>query len=98
MTYALTQVADALNLSALPKGKQEMVLLDIHALIFKNALVRLLERMNERNREELLALIEEDASEGEIEAFIETRVPGAQSAVAEAIMEVTGDILSVTKQ
>src|SRR5690242_14850653 len=89
-------ILDALNFTALEQEEQQALLLDLHELIFKSTFVRLLERMDEKTREEFTVLMDRDASEDEVQGFLELRVPDADSAVVEAVQELTSDILTLT--
>lgn len=89
-------ILDALNFTALEQEEQQELLLDLHELIFKSTFLRLLERMDEQTREEFTALLDRDASEEEVQGFLELKVPDADSAVEEAVQELTSDILTLT--
>ena len=89
---------DALNFTALDENEQQELLLEISELVSKGTFIRLLERMDERTRDEFTALMERDASDEEVQAFIDARVPDAQSAVTETVQELTNDILSLTRK
>ncbi|HYE23234.1 MAG TPA: hypothetical protein VEA92_02150 [Candidatus Paceibacterota bacterium] len=90
-------ILDALNFTALEEEEQQELLLSLHELIFKSTFVRLLERMDEATREEFGVLMDRDASEEEVQGFIELKVPDADSAVMEAVQELTNDILTLTR-
>lgn len=80
---------------ALPKKEQEQFLLDLNSLIFRGAITRTLERMDERTRNDWYALIEKGASDTDMRRFIERRVPQAELALAETVETLAGDILAV---
>ncbi len=96
-THIPNNILDALNFSALEPDEQQEMLMELHELIFKGTFIRLLERMDERSREEFTAMLEADASDEEVQGFIETKVPDAESAVLETVQELTSDILTVTR-
>ena len=54
--------------------------------------------MDEKTREEFDTLLDANAPEEEIEAFIQAHVPDADSAVEETVAELTSDILAVTSE
>ena len=87
----------ALDLEAFPLEEQNELLLDLNSVIFKKSLVRMIENMSEATRDEFAALMENEASEEEIEAFLTTKVPGADEAIAEAVETLTDDILAVSE-
>ena len=97
-TTAPTNILEALNFAALEEAEQQELLLEISELVSKGTFIRLLERMDERTRDEFTALMERDATDEEVQAFIDVRVPDAQSAVTETVQELTNDILSLTKK
>lgn len=92
----IRNLVQALDLEALPVEDQEEVLVTMGDLIFKSSLVRLLERMDDAAKEAFVALIEKNASEIEMNDFLADKVPGADEAVAEAVEDLTSDILAVT--
>jgi hypothetical protein len=96
-TGALQGIVEALSLPELPEEEREQILLDIQELVFKGTMVRLVDRMDDATRADFTALMERDASEEEVEEFLKTRVIDADSAVAEAVQDLTDDILAVTK-
>jgi hypothetical protein len=98
MATTMQNVMDALHIFELPEEEQEELLNDINELIFKGTLIRLLERMDEKTRDEFSKLLDQDAPEEVIESFIEKHVVNADTAVEEAIIELRDDILAVTKK
>lgn len=95
MTTAQT-LFDALGLDALEPAEREQAILDLYDLIFQGTLIRLIERMDEDTRTAFDQLMDADAPEDEVLAFLESRVPGAQDAVTETIEELRTDILAVS--
>lgn len=91
------ELIDALGLDALEIAEQEDILLSLGDLIFKDTLVRLIERMDDEARDTFAALIDHGATEEEVSAFLEQNVPTADAVVKEAVDELADDILAVTK-
>ena len=87
---------EALDLAALPREDQEEILLSLNDIIFRGSLVRLIERMDDAEREEFSALIGEDTPEEVLTAFLK-KIPGSEEVVKETVDELTSDILSVIK-
>ncbi len=87
------KLIEALDLAALPTEEQETLLLDLNTTIFKSALLRMIETMDEPTREEFAALMDREASEEELETFLREKVPGAEAAVNEAVETIADDIL-----
>lgn len=95
-TSRFQKLMEALDLSILPLEEQNELLLDLNTVIFKNALARMIENMNEQAREEFARLMEEEADEDALEEFLTTRVPGAEQAVQAAVEGISDDILAVS--
>lgn len=90
------KIIDALGLDALEMEEQEEILLSLGDLIFKDTLVRLIEKMDDETRDTFSALIEHGATEDEVSAFLQANVPTADAIVKEAVGELADDILAVT--
>lgn len=91
------KLVEALDLSALPLQEQNELLLDLNSVIFKSSLLTMIEGMDEPTREEFAVLImEEEASEEELETFLMEKVPGAEAAVQQAVESLADDILAVS--
>ncbi|HVX90574.1 MAG TPA: DUF5663 domain-containing protein [Candidatus Paceibacterota bacterium] len=87
---------DALDLATLPEEDQEEILLTLNDLIFRGSLVRLIERMDDAEREAFSGLVGRDVEEGELLEFLK-KIPGSEDVVKETVDELTNDILSVIK-
>ena len=87
---------EALDMGSLSPEEQEALLLDLNALIYKGSMVRLVERMDEASRVAFEALVDADASEEQVEAFLREHVPDADQAILEAVQEISDDILAAT--
>lgn len=92
----LSPILDSLQLNELPPEEQEALLLELNELVFKGTMVRLIERMDESSRDEFAKLMESDADEATVEAFLREKVPNADKAVEETVAELADDILAVT--
>lgn len=90
------EILTALEFESLEKEDQESLLTELHELIYRGAMVRLLERMDEGTKEEFEKLLEGDASDEEVESFIAVRVPDSDQIVAETVAQLTDDIVTVT--
>ncbi len=96
MEPSLDAIVGALGLTELPAEEQEKVLLDLNALIFRGSILRMLEQMDQSTKEEFNALAESNATEEQLRAFLDEKVPNANQAVADTITALTSDILAVT--
>lgn len=90
------QLLSALEVENLDPQEQEALLLELNEIVFRGSMIRLIEKMDEKSREEFAVLMEGDADEKAVEAFLMERVPDADKAVAETVAELTDDILAVT--
>ena len=72
--------------------EQEEMLLALSSIIFRGSLVRMVERMDEKTREDFSHLCARGVSDEEMAAFIEGRVPDAQEAIRETIQELEEDV------
>jgi hypothetical protein len=93
---AANTLLEALDLGALAPDDQEDIMLTVSDLVFRGSLVRLMERMDEAERDRFAALVAAGVPEGELLDFLKT-VPGAEDVVRETVDELKGDILHVTK-
>ena len=91
-----SSLLEALDIADLPLEEQEAVLLEINELVFKGSMLRMIEQMDEATSEAFTALMDSDADEEAVEAFLTKNVPGADQAVLDTITELTDDILAVT--
>lgn len=95
-TTPIQNLIDALGLDELAPEEQEAMILEVHELVFRGALARTIELMDDATRADFDALLEKDPSEEEVDAFLKARVPGSETAVAEAVQEIADDILSLS--
>lgn len=86
---------EALNLSAFSSEEQEELLLTLSDLVFRGALVRLVERMDDKTRLDFSVLCVKGASSEDMAKFIQERVPGADAVVRETIDELTADVAAL---
>lgn len=87
---------DALGLKELEAEEQEELLLEINDLVFKGFMLRLIERMDDESRDAFKALMEQDPTQEEIQAFFDKNIPGADDAIRETMDDLTNDILAAT--
>lgn len=91
-----TDLIDALGIRDLEPAEQEELLLDLGDLVFRGSMLRIIELMDEATQKDFESLLEHDASEDQIAAFLKERVPGADQSVQETLDELRSDILAVT--
>jgi len=96
MAIAPISLIDALGMQELLPEEQEEMLLDLNALVWEGALVRMLEQMDAATKDEFEKLLDSEADEEEVETFLAQHVPGAEQAVTDTMKELTDDILAVT--
>jgi len=90
-------IQEALEFDEMTPEEQEELMLDLSNLIYNGTMLRIMERMDEKYKDEFLELIDKGASQEELATFIEKNVPNADSAVEETVAELTSDILATTK-
>lgn len=92
----ITEVLEALQLSELSPEEQEQILLDVNSIIYEGSMVRIVEHMDDQTRTDFEALMEGDANDEDVEAFLKERVPEADVLITEVVKELSDDILSGT--
>jgi hypothetical protein len=90
------ELLEALNLKDLSIEEQEELLLDLNDLVYKGAMMRLLEAMDPDTRTAFDVLLDSDPAEEKIQDFLEQNVPGADQAIRDTIEDLRGDILAAT--
>jgi hypothetical protein len=96
VTTSYQSILDAVEYDALSQEEQESFLADLNSLIFRGTVTRTLERMDDRTKEAWHRLIERGASEEEMRRFLSRHAPEAESALADTVETLAGDILAVT--
>ena len=94
----IKNILEALDLSALDPEDQEDLLVDLNELIFKTTLVAMIEVMDEKTQTAFEKLLDSDASDEEIDAFIEKNVPNADKIVKDTVNDLASDILLETNK
>lgn len=94
-TPASTSLLNTLGLDALAPAEQEEMLLTLSNLVFRGAMVRFVERMDDKAREDFTKLMEQGADGASVESFLRERVPGADGAVQETIDEIAADMATL---
>lgn len=93
---AYQSILDAVEFDELTKEEQESFLLELNSVIYKGAVIRALERMDDRTRRAWYELIRRNASAEEMERFLSRRAQVAETALADTIESLADDILAVT--
>ncbi len=97
VTTSYNSILDSVDFSELSVEDQEKFVLELNSLIFRGAVVRTIERMNEPTRAAWYELVKSGASEEKMAQFLEKKVPQADLALAETVESLADDILAVTK-
>ncbi|MEA2701303.1 MAG: hypothetical protein QOE22_12 [Candidatus Parcubacteria bacterium] len=87
---------EALDIDELPPEEQEALLLDLGDLVFRGSMLRLIERMDLKTKDDFDALLDTNPSEEDVMDFLTARIPDADSAVEETLADIRNDILAVT--
>ncbi|MBU2158701.1 hypothetical protein KJ848_00750 [Patescibacteria group bacterium] len=96
LSTPLEKIIDALELDQLPEQEQEEIMSDVGSIIFQSYMIKLMQLMDPKTKEEFGALIDGDASEEEVAAFVEANVPDSNKIIKATIDEMVDDILAVT--
>lgn len=91
------EIIAALKVDELSESEQEEFLLELNDIVLKSTLARIIERMDDTTRDDFAALLDREASDDEVEAFLAERVPEAAGALDEAIADITSDIKESAK-
>lgn len=89
-------ILEALDIAELPEEEQETVLADIENLIQEGLLVRIAEQMDEETSAAFTALLDAEADEDAVQAFLAEHVPQLDTLLAETVEELKNDILAAT--
>lgn len=93
---AFDSILKAVEFNKLSTADQESFLEELNSLVFRGAVIRMLERMDESTRATWHDLISNGASEATLQRFLERRAPKAELALAETVEGLASDILAVT--
>lgn len=93
-----SNLLDALELDALKPEEQEEILDDIGEIIAEGTMTRLMEQMDDATSAEFTKLLESEASEEQVDAFIKEHVPNSEQILQDTIDELQDDILAVTSK
>lgn len=96
-TTDLERIITALNMEELAPEEQQDLMLELNSLVFRSALTRIVEQMDEATRTQFTAFVDTNPTQEQLAAFLIETVPGADKAVEDTVAELTSDILSVTE-
>lgn len=81
-----TNLIMALHLDTLPEAEQEKVLLDVGEIIYKKVLLRVLDELSEKDKDEFDVLLADHAGdEDAIFSFLSAKIPNLEAVVNEEI-------------
>jgi hypothetical protein len=95
VTASYESILEAIHYDQLSPSDQEAFLLDLNSLIYRGAVLRTVELMDEPTRAAWHDLVMSDAPEEKMRAFLERRVPGADLALADTVESLADDILAI---
>ncbi|MGE5541211.1 MAG: hypothetical protein ACM3TU_02920 [Bacillota bacterium] len=93
---AFDSILKAVEFEELPQEEQDAFLEELNSIVFRGAVLRTVERMDERTRDAWYHLIESGASDEKMQQFLAKRAPHAELALAETVEMLADDILAVT--
>ncbi len=91
------EIKEALDFDTMTKAEQDDLLLELNELIFKGTMIRVLEVMDEKDKEGFHDLIDQNASSEELSRYIQSHVSNIDFFVAETVQDLTQDIQAVLK-
>jgi hypothetical protein len=94
-TTSLDKIKKALDFDQMSKTEQEELLLDMGEQIYKGTILASMEAMDEKSRAGFVDLIEKNASQEKLAAYIEEHVSNADAIAEAAVTELVNDILAV---
>lgn len=96
VTQSYQSILDAVEFDELPKAEQDTFIEELNSTIFRGAVVRAIERMDEPTRDGWQRLIASGASEEALRRFLDRNAPTVEAALADTVDIVAGDILAIT--
>ncbi|MDB5189100.1 MAG: hypothetical protein JWL82_57 [Parcubacteria group bacterium] len=96
VTDSYNAILSSVEFDEFTPEEQETFLRDLNSLVFRGAVLRTIERMDEGTRDDWYRFLAQNPSQEKIRLFLERRVPGADLAIAETVESLAGDILAVT--
>ncbi len=91
-------ILDAVEFDDLPSTEQEKFIEDLNSTIFRGAVVRAIERMDEVTRDMWQRLIASGASEEALRRYLDRNAPTVEQALADTVDIVANDILAITSK
>lgn len=91
-------ILEALGVQDLTEEEQQNMLLDLQSLLFRGSIIRMLEQMNEQQKNAFNEYLEVNPSEEDMMAYLEKNVPDAEGAIRDTLSELKNDILASTEQ
>ena len=91
-------ILEALGVQDLTEEEQQNMLLDLQSLLFRGSIIRMLEQMNEQQKNAFNEYLEVNPSEEDMMAYLEKNVPDAEGAIRDTLAELKNDILASTEQ
>jgi hypothetical protein len=97
VTTAYNSILSSVEFDKLTPPEQEAFLLDLNSTIFRSAVVRTVELMDDATTNAWYDLLAHGATEEKMQQFLSRNVPEAELALAETVETLADDILAVTK-
>ena len=91
-------ILEALGVQDLTEEEQQTMLLDLQSLLFRGSIIRMLEQMDEQQKNAFNEYLEGNPSEENMMAYLEKNVPDAEGAIRDTLAELKNDILASTEQ
>jgi succinate dehydrogenase flavin-adding protein (antitoxin of CptAB toxin-antitoxin module) len=91
-------IVSALNIENLPKAEQEKRLADIGSIIFQNVLMRVLEKMPEKQQDEFEKMLDSNANPEEIFEFLNKNTKDFQKVITEEALKFKDNTENIMSQ
>jgi len=91
-------IANVLNIDNLPEADQEKILADIGSVIFQNVLMRVLEKMSEKDQNSFEKLLDQNGTQEEIFNFLNSKTKNLSEIIEEEATKFKDSATNIMSQ
>ena len=91
-------IANVLNIDNLPEADQEKILADIGSVIFQNVLMRVLEKMSEKDQNSFEKLLDQNGTQEEIFNFLNSKTKNLSEIIEEEAIKFKDSATNIMSQ
>ncbi len=91
-------IANVLNIDNLPEADQEKILADIGSVIFQNVLMRVLEKMSEKDQNSFEKLLDQNGTPEEIFNFLNSKTKNLSEIIEEEATKFKDSATNIMSQ